>query len=331
MIEFAFPWAALLAPLPWLVRRGLPATRSATTVALRVPFFSALKQTAGRRARGGWRIRAVLPLLAWFCLVAAAMQPRWLGEVAHLPTTGRDLLLVIDISGSMRAMDFGTEADPRSRLDVVKEVAGRFVSRRGGDRVGLILFGSRPYLRVPLTYDREAVVELLQDTEVALAGEYTALGDAIGLGVRQLRHHPAGSRVLVVLTDGASNAGGMGPKQAAEVAAQEGVRIHTIAIGRDDVVAPNLAGTWSAEAVRAFNREILQSIASRTGGVYMDALDPQGLERAYRNLDELEPTLGADLREITARPLYPWLVLLGLLLSWLAAFNAWRPGRRSLA
>lgn len=327
MIEFAFPWAALLAPLPWLVRRWLPAAKGVTDTALRVPFYAVLRPSAEHRPVRGWRIHGLLPLLAWTCLVVAATQPRWLGEVTHWPTTGRDLILVIDISGSMRAMDFGTEKDPRSRLDIVKAVAGRFVGRRGGDRVGLILFGSRPYLRVPLTYDRDAVVALLQDTEVALAGEYTALGDAIGLGIRQLRRHPAGSRVLVLLTDGASNAGGMGPKQAAEIAAQEGVRIHTIAIGRDDVVAPNLAGTWSAEAVREFNREILEGIAQRTGGVYLDALDPAGLERAYRNLDELEPTLGADLREITARPLYPWLVLGAVLLSWVVALRAWRPRR----
>jgi len=182
-------------------------------------------------------------------------------------------------------------------------------------------------LRVPLTYDRASVVELLHDTEVALAGEYTALGDAMGLGIRHLRARPAGSRVLVLLTDGASNVGGLGPTQAAEIAAREGVRIHTIAIGRDDVVAPNLEGAWSSQAVRNFNRETLEGLANRTGGVYLDALDPEGLERAYQVLDELEPTLGADLREVTARPLYPWFVLAGLVLSWVSAFGRWTPRR----
>ncbi len=324
-MDFVFPWAFLLLPLPWLVRGLLPEAPPRVGAALRVPFYSILQKSAGRREGRRWRIRSLLPLLAWLCLVTAGAQPRWLGDETLLPTTGRDLLLVIDISGSMRAMDFGTETDPKSRLDIVKAVAGRFVARRGGDRVGLILFGSRPYLRVPLTYDRSSVVELLQDTEVALAGEYTALGDAIGLGIRHLRTRPSGSRVLVLLTDGASNAGGLGPKQAAEIAAREGVRIHTIAIGRDDVVAPNLRGAWSSQAVRDFNREILEGLADRTGGVYLDALDPVGLEQAYRALDELEPTLGVDLREVTARPLYPWFALAGLALSWMTALRAWAP------
>lgn len=326
MIDLAWPWLLLCLPLPWLARRLLPPA-TPVGLGLRVPFFRGLRAAAddGR----GWRPRRpTLAHAAWLLLVLAAAQPRWIGDVDAIPTTGRDLMLVVDISGSMRAMDFGSGNAPLDRLAVVKQVAGRFLAERRGDRVGLILFGAQPYLRAPLSHDREAVRMLLDEAEVGLAGEHTAIGDAIGLAMKVLRHRPADSRVIVLLTDGVSNAGTVGPRQAARLAAAEGFRIHTVGMGADDEAAPNPVGPWGGRGARDFNREVLEEIATTTGGSYSHALDRGGLEEAYRRIDLLEPSLGEAARDYTATPLYPWPLAAALALSaWLALrAGGWRWG-----
>jgi Ca-activated chloride channel family protein len=159
MIAFAWPLVFVLLPLPWLMRRLLAPARRPLGAGLRVPFFARLKAASGAAAWRPPRLR--LPHLVWLLLVAAAAQPQWRGRIEAIPTSGRDLMLVVDISGSMRAMDFGSGNDPIDRLTVVKQVAGRFLAERQGDRVGLILFGAQPFLRAPLTHDRAAVRALI--------------------------------------------------------------------------------------------------------------------------------------------------------------------------
>jgi Ca-activated chloride channel family protein len=315
MIRMVLPWLFLLLPLPWLVRWILPPARRAPGVALKVPFFAPLAALAGegRRARGlSWLHPAHL---VWLLLLVAAVQPQWVETPHALPTTGRDLMLVIDISGSMRAMDFSQDGRKLDRLGLVKQVAARFIDGRGGDRLGLILFGAQPYLRAPLSHDHATVKTLLEEAEIALAGEYTALGDALGLAIKRMRERPAESRVIVVLTDGASNAGSMGPRQAGRLAAELGIRIHTIGIGAETVAAPNPFGVWSSGGANDFNREVLEAIARDTGGIYFHALDAEGLKAAYARLDELEPALGDAVHDYTATALYPWPLGAALLLS----------------
>lgn len=236
-------------------------------------------------------------------------------------------MLLIDISGSMRTMDFTREGEPLDRLTAVKRVAGEFIENRTGDRLGLVLFGARPYLRAPLSFDRKAIGALADEAEIALAGEYTAIGDAIGLAVRRLRELEAETRVIVLLTDGANNEGAVSPRQAADLAAEEGVRIYTIGVGGRETAAPNPYGIWSAKGAARLEREILEEVAGRTGGSYFHVLDAEGLSRAYAEIDRLEPALGADLREYTAIALYPWPLAAALALGALLVFRRGRVRR----
>ena len=326
MIDFLWPWMFLLLPLPLLARRWLPPAETPGGAALRIPFFRLLQRLSHRGTKGG-RERGLLPAwIIWCLLIFATAQPVWLGDPGRLPTTGRDLMLVIDISGSMGQMDFYTDDQQQiDRLSIVKRVAGRFIDQRQGDRLGLILFGDKPYLRAPLTVDHATVKQLLDEAEVTLAGEYTAIGDAIGLAVKRMRRLPADSRVMVLLTDGANNAGSLGPQQAAMLASALGVRIYTVGIGRQDVVAPNPYGAWSSEGLANFEREVLEDIARMTGGAYFHALDAAGLEAVYRQLDELEPSLGRETRTYLATPLYLWPLGLALLLSLAVILRSRRP------
>lgn len=329
-IQLLHPWLLLLLPLPLLARRLLPAAPATGGAALQVPFFQLLQKLNQRTAPGG-RGRGLLPAWGiWGLLVLAAAQPIWLGEPGRIPTTGRDLMLVIDISGSMGQMDFFTDDEQQAdRLSIVRRVVGRFIDRRRGDRLGLILFGDKPYLRAPLTFDHATVKQLLEEAEVTLAGEYTAIGDAIGLAVKRMRALPAKSRVVVLLTDGANNAGNLGPQQAAMLASELGVRVYTVGVGRQEVVAPNPYGVWSSEGLANFEREVLEDIAKMTGGLYFHALDSAGLEAAYQRLDELEPTLGSEARTYLATPLYPWPLGVALLLSLAVVLRIRRPWSRA--
>jgi len=313
MIQFVWPWLLILLPAPLLARRWLPPARAGSGEALRVPFFHTLERLSGGRKRGAVRNpRLLLASLAWSLLLVATAQPLWVGDFQDKPTTGRDLMLLVDISGSMRERDFVLERESIDRLSMVKQLAGRFIDRREGDRLGLILFGARPYLRAPLSYDRDTIRELLHDAEIALAGEQTAIGDAIGLALKRVRGIESDSRVLVLLTDGANNEGRMGPRQAAEIARHLGVRIYTIGIGREQTPGPNPYGVWSADGAGRFEQELLEEIADLTGGIYFHVLDSEGLDAAYQQLDQLEPALGVEARDYLATPLYPWPLAMAL-------------------
>jgi Ca-activated chloride channel family protein len=262
--------------------------------------------------------RLLLGLLGWSLLLLAAAQPMWIGRYQDLPVSSRDLMLLVDISGSMRQMDFTRDGEAVDRLSMVKWVAGRFIERRDGDRVGLILFGARPYLRAPLSYDHGAIRQLLEEAEIALAGEQTAIGDAIGLGIKRLQNMESDSRVLVLLTDGANNEGRLGPRLAARLAQDAGIHIYTIGIGRRQDAGPNPYGVWSAAGAGRFEQAMLQQLANETGGHYFQVQDSTALEAAYRSLDRLEPALGKAAREYVATPLYPWPLSAAMLVSlWL--------------
>jgi Ca-activated chloride channel family protein len=226
----------------------------------------------------------------------------------------------------MRQMDFVLNNETVDRLAVVKRVVGEFIDHRQGDRLGLILFGGRPYLRAPLSHDHRVVKELLEEAEIALAGEYTAVGDAIGLAIKRMRALPADSRALVLLTDGGNNSGNIGPRQAADIAAEFSIRIHAVGIGRPAVAAPNPYGIWSSEGAADFDREVLESLAGRTGGVYFHVLDTQGMQAAYAELDRLEPALGKDIKVYYGTALYPWPLGAALILSvWMVFGGGSRP------
>ncbi len=322
MIEFHWPWVFLLLPLPLIARRWLPPQKHFPN-ALRVPFYRRL--TAADPGHGGaaWQRGLTIPAAIWTLLLCALSQPLWLGDDMPRPVSGRDLMLLIDVSGSMRRLDFQQDGKPADRLSVVKTVATRFVHGRKGDRLGLILFGDQAYLRASPSHDHRAIIELIGEAEIALAGESTAIGDALGLAIKRMRKLDSASRVAVLLTDGANNEGRILPRQAARLAGREGIRIYTIGVGAPDTPAPNPYGIWSSQDAGRFEREVLRDMALATGGHFFHVLDAEGLSQAYARLDELEPALGEDVFHYLAAPLYPWPLGLALLLGLFRTYRRW--------
>jgi len=320
---FAWPWLLLLAPLPWLLRLLLPASPSGDLQALRVPWFSAV---AG--GKSGWLRRPWLAMaasLVWLLLVLAAARPQWVGEIENLPVTGRDLLLAVDISGSMDTQDMVLNNTAVNRLKVVKKVAGEFIQRRHGDRVGLILFGSRAYLQTPLTFDTQTTATLLDESEIGLAGRETAIGDAIGLAVKRLREDAAADRVLVLLTDGANTSGEVQPLQAAGFAARDGLTVYTVGVGADEMMVQDFFGSRVVNPSADLDEDTLKAIAEQTGGRYFRARDAKSLEKIYEILDELEP-VESDVE--TIRPideLFYWPMGLAYVLALMTALLSIRP------
>lgn len=324
MIEFAWPWLWLLLPLPWLLRRSLPPAQPADQAALRVPFLDDFTTLSAQPAQQRSRRKLLwVAAIAWCLLVTAATRPQWLGEAVELPVTGRDLMLAVDLSGSMEIEDFQVEGRTVDRLTATKYVASQFIDRRIGDRLGLILFGQQAYLQTPLTFDRKTVKQLLLESAIGLAGKETAIGDAIGLAVKRLGAQPNDSRVLILLTDGANTAGEVSPLKAAELAASAHLKIYTIGIGADEILVRSLFGTRRVNPSQDLDENTLRSIAEKTGGRYFRARDVEELNKIYALLDQLEP-INEDTQYFRPRhALYPWplagALLLALLPLWFYA------------
>jgi Ca-activated chloride channel family protein len=313
MIVVEWPWALATLPLPWLAR-WVPPARPRLGRALRLPFYGELVGLeSGRRGRTR-RLRHALAWLAWVLLVLAAARPQWLGDPVSLPVSGRDLMLAVDVSGSMEQEDYRLGGRSANRLDVVKAVAGRFIERRQGDRLGLILFGSRAYLQTPLTYDRDTVSTMLQDSVIGLAGRETAIGDAIALAVKRLQQQPEDNRVLILLTDGANTAGNIAPRDAARLAAQAKVRIYTIGIGGGPAGVSTPFGMLMQQG-SDLDPATLKAIARETGGRYFQATDTAQLEQVYDELDRLEPSVRDSRSYRPMQALFMWPAGAALLIS----------------
>ena len=284
MLEFAWPWLFLLLPLPLLVRLLPPVSRP--QAALKVPFLEDFQQLQSRLRRRAGSSRAALWLaaLAWLLLVAGAARPQWQGEPVPLPMEGRDLMLAVDLSGSMAEEDFVIGRQRVDRLTATKIVAGNFIEKRKGDRLGLILFGEQAYLQAPLTYDLKTVKTLLEEAFINMAGQKTAIGDAIGLAIKRLRNKK-GEKVLILMSDGENTAGQMDPLKAAELAAEEGLKIYTIGIGADPEA--DFFGMVSSRS--ALDEKTLTRIAQITGGRYFRARDTAELVAIYDAIDAMEP------------------------------------------
>jgi Ca-activated chloride channel homolog len=326
MIQFEWSWLFVIAPLPLLLRLLLPAADVVREAALRVPSLSAFALDSGvQSGKGVQRRWLLLPaLLAWLLLVTAAARPIWQGDPVELPVSGRDLMLAVDISGSMQIEDIVENGKQVNRLAAVKKIAGDFIARRVGDRIGLILFGSQAYVQTPLTFDRKTVQSMLQDAAIGLAGEQTAIGDAIGLAVKRLLQNPAGNKVLVLLTDGASNAGEVQPLKAAELAAKQGLTIYTIGIGADEMLVNSFFGSQRVNPSADLDEKTLEGIAKATGGKYFRARDGKQLEKIYTMLDELQPVVQDKQTFRPQRALFYWPLGAAMLLAGLALLLARR-------
>ena len=294
MLELIWPYTLLALPVPLLIRWWLKPQESEQSP-LAVPSvesFTFSSSSAISEQTSAWPLWLLIG--AWIALVVAGARPQWTGEPVSLPTSGRDLMLAVDISGSMSVEDMTLRRESVDRLTVVKSVVGDFIDRRNGDRVGLILFGTNAYLQAPLTFDLTSVDTLLTEAPVGIAGGKTAIGDAIGLAVKRLRSRPEGDRVLVLLTDGANNVGKVQPLKAAELAHAADVRIHTIGVGADEMTVRDnsLFGFLGPRRVNPsadLDEDTLTDIASSTGGQYFRARNTEELEGIYDLINELEP------------------------------------------
>ncbi len=322
MITFVWPWVALALPLPWLIRATVSGAAPKREAALRVPAlsdFSGAQAGVHRRIKGR-RWPLWLAALAWLLLVLAAMRPQWLGQLVAIPVSGRDIMLAVDLSGSMQEHDFVLNGKRVSRLTAIKHVADQFIEKRVGDRIGLILFGTHAYLQAPLTLDRKTVRTFLDQAVVGLAGKATAIGDAIGLAVKRLRHRSSKDRVLILLTDGANTAGAVQPVEAAKLAARYGLKIYTIGVGADEMLIRDFFGVHRVNPSMDLDVKALTEIAKLTGGRFFRARNTKSLEQIYKLLDKLEPVKG-DTRHFRPRtalfywPLGAALVIAGSLLA----------------
>ena len=319
MIHFEWPWLLAALPLPLLIRWLIPANVPVEQAALKVPFLDDFSEGETRAVSRDQQWPLLLAAIAWLLLVLACARPQWLGEPIEQAVSGRDLMLAVDLSGSMEEQDFFINKQPVDRLTATKMVASDFINRRVGDRVGLILFGSQAYLQTPLTFDRKTVMTLLNESAIGLAGENTAIGDAIGLAVKRLKNEPANSRVLMLMTDGANTAGEVSPLKAAELAAANKLKIYTIGIGADEMIVRSFFGNRKINPSVDLDENTLIKIAKSTGGYYYRARNTDELNNIYMRLDELEP-VEKDKQYFRPRSeLYYWPLSLALCL---AAFIA---------
>ncbi len=318
VLNLLWPWALALIPLPFLYRWWR--TPAETRVrALRAPLLANV--AAGNQSTAGdgrWLSRLLLIILSlsWLATVLALARPVWIGEPVALPTNGRDILLAVDISGSMERDDMMLGGQQVNRLVAVKSVVGDFVVKREGDRLGLILFGEKAYLQTPLTFDRLSMQTLLNEAQIGFAGKNgTAIGDAIGLSVKRLQDRPENHRVVILLTDGANNAGELEPARAADLARRAGVKIYTIGIGAEVQETWGLFGKRITNPSADLDEASLTDIAEQTGGKFFRARDRQELSAIYAELNRLEP-IEQDAE--TIRPvasLYQWPLGLAFILS----------------
>ena len=321
MIDFAWPWLFILLPLPWLIAKVLPPLQQSRDAAILAPSlrdFEALKSSATLSTP---KLKTLLAILMWGALLTAAARPQWVGEWVEIPQTGRDLMLAVDLSQSMQLQDFEVKGQSVDRLTALKLVAGDFIERRKGDRIGLILFGSKAYLQAPLTFDTATVKQLLMESSVGLAGGETALGDAIALAVKQVRSSKkkssakteGGQQVLILLTDGVNNTGEFTPDKAAELAEHAKLKIHTIAIGSKELVIQTPFGPRRVDPSKSLDEKGLQAIAAKTGGKYFRAYDAKELAQIYQEIDQLEAMEHTDQHYRPIIEVYYWPLLFAII------------------
>ncbi|MDO6440774.1 VWA domain-containing protein [Marinobacter sp. 2_MG-2023] len=319
MLSLAYPWLLLLILAPILLQWRKPAAHTVDAPVLPVGHWLSDLPGVTRQGNAVPRWQTLVLLLVWSLLVLALARPQHVGEQVQMPITGRDLMLVVDISPSMEEQDMVLQGRSINRLQAVKKVLNEFIARREGDRLGLILFGTEPYVQAPLTFDLATLETLLQESGIGMAGRATAIGDAVGLATKRLRDRPQEQRVVVLLTDGANTAGEISPDKATEIAAATSIRLYTIGIGADSMIQRGLLGSRRVNPSRDLDEGLLTRMAQQTGGEYFRARSLPELELIYETINQLEPI---ELEGKSYRPvseLFFWPAGLAALL-WLSLF-----------
>ena len=329
MIVFLYPFMIVLLLLPFLVRYLLPAVRGIYGDALRVPFVKDFAQIKTMQKKGAdlsssptksggvfWFL-----FIVWSLLVLAAMRPQQIGEPIRLKNDSRDILMVLDISTSMLETDFSYQGKRLDRLTAVKAVVADFIRKRPADRMGLILFGTRAYLQVPLTFDKSSLDEVLWSMEAGMAGNSTSIGDALGLALKSLQQEKntadKQNKIIVLLTDGESNDGSLSLPQAIELAEKEGVKVYTIGVGSGSF---SLANAFFGIKNSPLDEESLKTLAEKTKGRYFRADDLKGLVNVYQAIDKLEPENREQNFVYPRQELYYWPLLAAFVLASMMAY-----------
>jgi Ca-activated chloride channel family protein len=321
MIEVEYFMVFLLLPLPLLLKL-LPDNGKANSIALQVPLFNHYGLPVRKRFMSINNLSRLVFWIVWVSVIVAASRPYWLGDSTHRRISGRDMILAMDVSGSMQEADMILEERLASRLAVLKSVSSKFIDRREGDRIGLILFGSKAYSYVPLTFDREALKVFLDDISAGLAGRLTAIGDAIAVSIKVLNEQASRHKVVILVTDGSNTSGESDPIKAARIAAHSGLTIYTIGVGNDEQTLNLLSSEQNFPKGTALNETLLKQVAGITGGRYFRARDTDGFEQITRMLDQLEPAQSDNRRYRPELELYQW--PLGLAFITLFGFSGFR-------
>jgi len=310
MFEFSWLWAWLLLPLPFFVYRfSKPAVQP---VAIRLP---KLPEGIGQQ-QPDTRWRKVTMALAWCCLLGALARPVWYGDPIEINPEHRDMLLAVDLSGSMSIEDMVTSGGNNiDRLTAVKQVLNDFIDKRKGDRLGLVLFANHAYLQTPLTFDRNTVQEQLGRTVLGLIGQSTAIGEGLGIATKTFINSEAPQRVIILLSDGANTAGVIDPVEAAELASRSNVTIYTVGIGAEEMQQRSFFSTRTVNPSQDLDEKMLADIANMTGGQYFRARNPQELENIYQLIDQMEPINTAQQTWRPRQELFRYPLAIALLLS----------------
>ncbi len=291
MLSFAWPWMIFLLPMPWLLLFLLKKSKKAQAVAPTISFPKVQQvqraytnTNLGSAPRPIWL--QIIVSISWILLVICLMRPELINDIAYSNNVGYDLMLAVDLSRSMDIVDFNENGRPLSRIAATKKVVTNFVQNREGDRIGLIVFAEQAFMTIPLTLDTKAVSKLLNNLIVGMAGERTAIGDAIGIGVQNLRKRPEASRILILLTDGEDTASRIPPLEAAQIASKANIKIYTIGVGNK------------------LDETLLEKIATMTGGIYYQVTNVNTLEKVYQQIDQLEKSESAQKVLLIKTPLY---------------------------
>ncbi|WP_434339470.1 vWA domain-containing protein [Motilimonas cestriensis] len=310
MFEFSYLWLALLLPLPLLLLLLKPLARQ--QLSLWLPLAPISEQQTTVNVQTKWP--QLLLWLAWLFFVLALMRPTWVGEPIRITQQHRDVMLALDLSGSMEIEDMELGISRVNRLAVSKKVISDFIARRSGDRLGLILFADHAYLQAPLTFDLATLQTLMQETEIGLVGDKTAIGEGIGLAVKRFIEAKNEQRVLILLTDGQNTSGSLTPQQAGELAKQQNIKIYTIGLGADVMIQRSLFGSHKVNPSADLDEKTLSNIATMTGGQYFRARSSEDLEQIYQTLDQLEPIANEEQSFRPEKNLFFWPLLLSLML-----------------
>ena len=314
MISFAWPWLIALLPIP-LIIYFLPAKKSANQQsALIMPVVINVSTSVVSEQQKN-KAPLIMLTLCWVLLIMAVSRPQWLGEAVDIPSEGREMMIAVDLSGSMEQEDMHINGSTVNRLQMLKVVLGDFIERRVSDRLGLILFADDAYMQTPMTFDKKTVKQMLTESELGLVGRKTAIGDAIALAVKRFDAKKESNKVLLLLTDGQNTAGKITPEQALELAVAKNITIYTVGIGADSMLRQSAwGGTRRVNPSSDLDEKSLTDIAEQTGGLYFRARDSQSMSEIYVLLDKLEPIEQEQqqMRPLTA--LFYWPLALAALL-----------------